>query len=233
MLESAMDFLQRKPVHYGDMIASLAMGQGEVLLANEAGVLVFDSSAQLHLLTVEKSGAKQAFIEKMKDAALVAVHQADLLVPIAQRFGLRPTMRCYQGVWTKGEGPSASPSNLDIIPLAPEMAEKIRDLYSHDIGLNYIRGRLEKKELFGGFCDGVLAGFIGLHEEGSMGMLEVLPAFRGLGYGQQLLAWLCKRQLALGRIPFSQFTEENIPSYKLHERMGFSISSELVYLLEP
>ena len=37
---------------------------------------------------------------------------------------------------------------------------------------------------FGAFVDGQLAGFVGEHSEGSMGMLEIFPAYRrrGLGY---------------------------------------------------
>ena len=45
-------------------------------------------------------------------------------------------------------------------------------------GRDYVAERLAAGAMTGAFLDGVLAGFIGIHEEGSIGMLEVLPAYR-------------------------------------------------------
>ena len=47
----------------------------------------------------------------------------------------------------------------------------------------------------GAFLDGVLAGLIGIHEEGSIGMLEVLPAYRRRGLGYALEAGAIRRAL--------------------------------------
>lgn len=113
-----------------------------------------------------------------------------------------------------------------------DMAEDVVALYSHDIGTEYIRERLRAGELFGAFAGGEMAGFIGLHAEGSMGMLEVMSSFRRQGVAMQLVAFLSARLMVAGRTPFSQFTVENTASQRLHEAMGFSISQDYVYWLE-
>ena len=114
-----------------------------------------------------------------------------------------------------------------------DMAADLHSLYSHEIGREYIECRLAAGEMFGAFKDGELAGFIGLHEEGSMGMLEVLAAFRRMGVGSLLVATLCRFLMERGLTPFSQFTVDNLASRALHESMGFSISTEFVFWLEP
>ncbi|MFQ7452543.1 MAG: GNAT family N-acetyltransferase [Flavonifractor plautii] len=39
--------------------------------------------------------------------------------------------------------------------------------------------------MLGAFVDGTLAGFAGFHGEGSIGLLEVLPAYRRRGLGKR------------------------------------------------
>lgn len=53
----------------------------------------------------------------------------------------------------------------------------------------------------GAFLDGVLAGFIGIHEEGSIGMLEVLPAYRRRSLGYALEAGAIRPRTEGGRYP--------------------------------
>lgn len=109
---------------------------------------------------------------------------------------------------------------------------EVAAIYSYDIGVEYLRGRVAAGEMFGAFSQGQMAGFIGVHEEGSMGMLEVLPSFRRQGVGSLLLSQLCAYQLSRGMIPFTQFVVGNIASAKLHKRLGFDISEDSVYWLE-
>ena len=151
----------------------------------------------------------------------------------ARRFNLQPTMRCHQAAWEHPDAPNVPEIPFSIEALGMDMAAHIQVLYSHDIGREYIEGRLAAGEMFGAFKDGELAGFIGLHEEGSMGMLEVLPAFRRMGVGSLLVATLCRFLMERGLTPFSQFTVDNLASRALHESMGFSISTEFVFWLEP
>lgn len=47
-------------------------------------------------------------------------------------------------------------------------------------------GRLRAGVMLGAFLRDRPAGFIGLHEEGSMGMPEVLPEFRRMGVARAL-----------------------------------------------
>lgn len=77
--------------------------------------------------------------------------------------------------------------------------------------------------VFGAFDEaGELAGFIGEHDEGSIGMLEVLPAHRRRGCAQALEAFMINRHLGQGRMPYCQVEVSNDASHALQRKMGFT-----------
>ena len=96
---------------------------------------------------------------------------------------------------------------------------------------DYISARLAAGAVTGAFLEGVLAGFIGTHEEGSIGMLEVLPAYRRRGLGYALEAEAIRRAMAQGAIPYCQVIEGNAASMKLQKKLGMEFSDEFVYWL--
>lgn len=69
-----------------------------------------------------------------------------------------------------------------------------------------------------------LAGFIGEHLEGSMGLLEVLPEYRSKGYGYKLETFLINHFLRLNVIPFCQVRINNSESLALQKKIGMEIS---------
>lgn len=230
---AATAYLERNPLHHMDMLQPIRRGSAEVLAANPRGVLLREKTSRAHMLTVRAPEFAEEFLGRIETASLMAVHQGFLVEEAARRFGLQPTMRCHQAAWLCPAPPTMPETPFRVEALGLDMADTVQALYSHDIGPEYIAGRLKAGEMFGAFRDGALAGFIGLHEEGSMGMLEVLPAFRRMGVGTLLIAFLCGRLLERSLTPFSQFTTQNLASRRLHEAMGFSISTDLVYWLEP
>lgn len=232
MLAQAMQYLNQNRILHIDMIEPLRRGSGSILRAGTDGVLIFDRLAALYLVSAETAPAAAEMAALMTEPKLAAAHQEHTAKTLAEIFGLRRTMCCYQAMWDLSVPPAVPESDLELRLLTPDLEAEILSNYSHDIGRDYIRGRILAGEMTGAFDDGELAGFIGLHEEGSMGMLEVKPAYRRRGIASLLLASLSASQLALGRIPFSQFVRDNIQSRKLHEQLGFTISNECVYWLE-
>lgn len=74
-----------------------------------------------------------------------------------------------------------------------------------------------------------LAGFIGLHGEGGIGMLEVFPEYRRRGLAAALVQGMVRRRLAEGAIPFGHIVKGNEPSLRLQKKLGFRFSEEFVY----
>lgn len=78
--------------------------------------------------------------------------------------------------------------------------------------------------MWGLFDNGTLAGFIGMHDEGSMGLLEILPEYRRRGYGYLLEGCLIRLHLECGWVPFCHVVEGNDASMRLQEKLGMTFS---------
>ena len=84
-----------------------------------------------------------------------------------------------------------------------------------------IEDHLARGWIRGGFAaDGALVGFIGEHDEASMGMLEVFPEARRHGFAQALEAALIGELLAAGRTPYCHVAPDNEASRALQAKLG-------------
>ena len=91
----------------------------------------------------------------------------------------------------------------------------------HD-SADYLRERSRAGELWGIYEEGKLAGFMGLHEEGSMGILAILPEFRRRGLASVLESWVIGQQLKQGQVPYGHVIEGNDASTALQESLGLT-----------
>ena len=85
--------------------------------------------------------------------------------------------------------------------------------------------------MLGAFVDGTLAGFAGFHGEGSIGLLEVLPAYRRRGLGEALLRGAVRLALERGQYAFGQVLIDNAPSLALQKKVGMTLSEQPLYWL--
>nr|MCR5034505.1 GNAT family N-acetyltransferase [Clostridia bacterium] len=101
---------------------------------------------------------------------------------------------------------------------------------SYDLGDEIeLREDFERPDFLGGYLDEELVGYVGLHGEGSMGLLHVFESYRRRGYAEALYGTLINHQLAKGRLPFAQIIEDNEASMQLHRKCGFRIAEDLIY----
>ncbi|MCM1027889.1 MAG: GNAT family N-acetyltransferase [Roseburia sp.] len=91
-----------------------------------------------------------------------------------------------------------------------------------------IRERIRDGMMYGAFAEGRQIGFIGIHKEGSMGMLFVEEAFRRQGVGEALEAYCVNRHLERGWIPYGHTMEGNLASERLQEKLGFYKASQKI-----
>ena len=102
---------------------------------------------------------------------------------------------------------------------------------------DYIIERIEAGAVYGAFFSdntdndtiNTLAGIIGIHEEGSIGMLYVKPQYRHQKLATALETYAFNRALENGWIPYGQIIVGNEASMKLQESMGLHFSKSSVY----
>lgn len=142
-------------------------------------------------------------------------------------LGLETEQPCTQWVYTAPQPPQLP--REDVRPLTEDFAARCAAIYhpgSDDP--SYMLDRIRAGRLWGLFRQGELAGFIGTHHEGSMGILNVLPAYRRQGLAAALESWLIGWQLARGWTPYCHVYADNAASHALQAHLGLTPAPEPV-----
>ena len=144
---------------------------------------------------------------------------------LSHAFGLHEQMPCTQAVYLK-EMPPKLP-RCDIRPLCEEHLPLVAAHYHPESdNTEYLRERIASGRMWGLFEKDRLAGFIGMHTEGSMGFLEVLPEYRRHGYGYALEGYLIALHLERGWTPFCHVVEGNDSSLALQKKLGMTFAPQ-------
>ena len=187
--ETALACLNRNRLLYLNMLEVLRRGSAELLWAGEGGVLLYDRGSGAYMLTARDRATLDGMLPLLPaDCDLLVGHDLWYRDELAGRFGLWKEELCVQAAWMAPEPPEAPAFGGGLRLLGEEWAPYVCEHYSKsDIGgLEHIRQAIGAGML-GAFVDGTLAGFAGFHGEGSIGLLEVLPAYRRRGLGEALL----------------------------------------------
>lgn len=87
--------------------------------------------------------------------------------------------------------------------------------------VHYVQERLKAGVMYGIFMEGNLAGVIGIHKGGSVGMLYVDKPYRRQGFAAYLTAYLVNRMLEKGWTPYGYVSSENMAVEKVLDKLGF------------
>ncbi|KAI4501045.1 hypothetical protein M0802_003848 [Mischocyttarus mexicanus] len=114
--------------------------------------------------------------------------------------------------------------DVQVLPLKPEHAEGIYELYpANDIESHEVFLRLIKSLPAGGvFCKDNLAAWMVQSYYGAMFSMQTKPEHRRKGYGTKLARYLTKRVAERGYSPFVVIRPENEASQSLYKKLGFS-----------
>ena len=149
----------------------------------------------------------------------VVVKSRDALEKVSAEFGFHGFNPCSQWSYWREEPPELPVCDIRPLTLChSKLAAQHYKLFSH--AEPYLIERIQAGRLWGLFEDGRLAGFIGTHSEGSMGMLEVFPEYRRKGYGMMLESFLIRWHLERGWTPFGHVVDGNEASIRLQQKAG-------------
>ena len=115
--------------------------------------------------------------------------------------------------------------------------ERVQDEYNKAeyqkvVDDNYIKDRIRKHYMYGAFYGDELAGFAGIHNDDSIGMLRVLPEYRGRNIGKALQTFIMNKMIDMGWIPYGQFMVGDVASENLQKKLGLHLSKTPVIWLE-
>lgn len=221
--QAAVEYLRREPLWHMDMLEALARGQGQVVHHEGRTVLVARREASgFYLLTADGPEAALKALANRPAPWIVVARGPGVAEAVAARWGLETTSPCVNAAYLRGERLSWDCPGLVIRPF--RLAElPVFLAHYHIEGEAEAREHIRRGELFAAEYHGQLAGFMGLHGDGSMGMLETFPAYRRLGIGRALEKHLINFCLDKGWIPYGQVFLDNEASFSLQQHLGLAV----------
>lgn len=248
-LDECSQRMKKQKLLHVDMTELIARGQAELVYQDEHTICLYDMVSGIYFHTALEKEAGCIGLEKIKKHAnkhggmdCIVLHQEYMRKSAREILGLSKEIACYQAVYTRKEKLpitglySMNLKNTDqlmqIRKLNLENLESVVSHYGGPDGEAYIRERLEKGCLYGAFCEGQLAGFIGTHAEGSIGILEVFPEYQRRKVGKALETYMINQALESGQIPYGQVIEGNEASMRLQESLGLCFAKSKVYWME-
>jgi len=137
---------------------------------------------------------------------------------------------CYQTVYTNGPLPQER-HDMRIRQLTIDDVPFVLQNYHHP-GANreHIEARIHEY-MIGAFIDENCAGFAGIHEEGSIGLLEVLPEYRRQGIAEVLETHVIRWCIQKGRLPYCHVLTDNAASLALQQKLNLTLDPKPLYWL--
>nr|WP_312576937.1 GNAT family N-acetyltransferase [Sedimentibacter sp.] len=224
MKERAITYLIKNPLLHMGMIEPIRRDTADILYAETDGVLIKEQKSNAYMVSVDNFEKGKKLINSILKCELIVVHQKYMVDYVLNRFGLTKELECVQAVYM----------NKNKLDIKKELAIKQLELNQLEVILehydklsnNEIQTLLKNGNLYGGYKNETLIGFVGNHLEGSIGILEIFPKYRRLGYGAMLESYMVNQMLEKDLIPFAQIEIENKKSLALQNKLGFSISKD-------
>jgi len=231
MKEKALNYLEKNSLFHMSMIFPIKRETVDIIYADTNGVLLRERESNAYMLSVSNFDRGKELMDKIGRQDLVCVFQKDTADYLHKKHSYNKCTENFQAVYTKKEFVEINTRILDIQPLTLTHLDLIYKHYHDDVDFNYLKRRLCVGAICGGFLNEELCGFVGTHEEGSIGILKVLEKFRRRGFALELEGYMINIFLARGDIPFAQVNPSNKASINLHKKLGFELSKECLYWL--
>lgn len=206
---------------------------GKVLLYTKNSLVVKTSESFLIHSNDERDTNKiiKCLEEEINDKEFYffLVHDEFLCGNLAKHFGFNEVEPYLNSVVPDDcELEEVKIKNLEFKKLTMDHFNFVRSNYKLVDSDDYIKERIEYG-MIGAFLNGELVGFVGEHNENTMGMLEVKNEYRRLGIGKALSYEIIKKVRSENKIPHCNTSVNNKASLELQKKCGFEICYDPVY----
>jgi tRNA (guanine37-N1)-methyltransferase len=224
--QDALAFLERAPLQNIDMLEPLRRGHVNLLYAGEDGVLLRERNSGVPMISTDGEATARLLLPMLAGTDTLVVHHPHEHLLAQELLHLDGENPCYQCIYPDIPQP---PVWGDVRRLDESFLPQVAAHYHLMSDPEYARELLCRGEMFGQFVDGALAAFIGTHEEGSIGLLEVFEPYRRQGIGQNLIRFMISHWRGRGATPYSQVIYTNEKSIRLQKKLGAVLSETLIW----
>lgn len=227
---NALEYFSKDPVFHLDMSEPIQRGSADILFADrDEGVLLRELNSGAYFLSAASEEVGRQMLKLVENAQLVCVHQEFLVWQLKDKFSFNEELQLRQYGYLSKELLEEK-GELTIRPVDRKDLELVYENY-RVYNVAELEKLREDKQLFGGYLDDQLAGFVGIHQEGGLGLLKVLDQYQRRGFGRQLEAFITNDVIKKGWIPFGQVAKGNLASESLQASMGITPADGWIYWL--
>jgi len=224
MKKTALEYLNKDPLHHLDMIELINRELCELTYVSDNGVmLTYDKGFSVML----SCDSLELAMKLLGDCPynMIAIHQDYMKDELCRVFHIENTEECWQGAYTRDI--PLPLDDCDIRLLDSEYLDFLCSNYEHG-DRDYMQWLIEQRVMYGIFVENEIAGFIGRHSEGSIGLLKILPEYRRRGLAEKLYSFYINLELSQGHRPYGQIFVGNTASRRLNEKLGIEFSDKTV-----
>ncbi len=231
MKEKALSYLEKNYLKHVCAIECLKLDKIKFFYVEDDGVVFLDESNDIYSIATDSPDVCLRATQCLSDVELLFCHNGYEKEILSERFGLKGNNQCYQIVWQGGKLTLNGTCDIKRLEPSEENVEFVFNHYTLAYNIEHIRYMMQNIGIFGAYYKGELAGFIGIHDEHSIGLLEVMPEYRRLGIGTELVKFLVNKNIDDGITPFEHIIYTNEKSIAMHKKLGFTFSDSFVYWL--
>ena len=215
------------PALYADMDFYLNNGEWRIEYESPTALWLRWDREWLHVAAEFDPDEARRLISGVPDHNAIVIRGYEGVAETAKELGFTGCNPCRQVVY---EGSSPLPVSSELIIRQSDKKDFPAFLETYHYGdEDELREAFEGPDFLGGYWGEEFVGYIGVHNDGAMGMLHVFPPYRRRGYAEALYRTLINNQLKKGRTPFAQIIIDNEKSLRLQEKLGLRISDGLLY----
>ena len=226
-LKAALEYLNADYLINSSIIKPIRTGTAEILIARRDCVLIKDKTTGVPMLQTNNMELAEKILETMPKPPVIVVHSDELCRLTEKILGFDVKVPCFQGVYRGKPFKDCGTGGLNIRLLGENDVGAACRLYhfTPESALEHIKKGL----VYGGVSGGEIVAVIGMHLQGSMGILSVDEKFRRRGYAEILEKFLINKVLEKGLVPYCQIVEGNEASLSLQRKLGLELSENMLY----
>ena len=226
MSDIGITYLEKNRLLHIAMLESIRRDKALILHESEHGMLMLDQSSNVHMVSADNDEYGKYLVDEIRNPYQIVVCQESLADYAESEFQLHDVFKCKKVAYFKGQKVSFV-SDLQIERPDAGHLQMIKENY-HTIPEEEIDEINGRGNLFCALHADNFVGFSGCHLDGSLGLLEIFPAFQRRGFGEELKRFMINYILEKGDTPYGEIVIGNEASAKLQKKLGFEISKETI-----
>jgi len=228
--DEILDLLSKEKDLTAGISANIIHGGVKYVYAENDGVCIITQAGIPMTYAVSDEASHKMFSLLADIECCVCCHRVEVNDLKAKFKNITCNKACWQVLYDKQvSSPEISGLEIKRLPVEDEYIDFVTNTYTLHYGREHIKKTMENAGIYAAYINGEIAGYIGSHEELSIGLLEVMPAYRNSGVGTNLLNFMINKFEKEGLVPYAQIVYGNVKCYNMHVKMGYIINPKLIY----